>query len=452
MIDRKELERLSREQLIDLVLSLMERMALLEKEIEILRGKNSRNTSLPPSRDKQSEKRRTRSLRTKSKRRKGGQPGHKGTTLELSESVDRYKDYEVKQCSHCASDLTQVEGEVIERKQIWDIPPLDLEVVEHRRWAKQCDQCEQWSRSEYEGDLQGGPVVRYGRRWKNLVVYLSVRQMLPYRRLVETLEVLFGRKASEGTVDNIMKAKAKECTESYGQIIEQIRQSKSVGVDESGVSVEGKKNWIWTWVTSRYSLFHISNNRGSQTSKALFPDGFKKAVLISDCWKTHLNTQSKGHQICLAHIRRECQGLKEFHGSRWATKLDGILQEIFRLCRLSRIPTNRKEAVEEQLDQILSSPLLRSHKKVRTLRDRLIRLRKSITICLYDRGVMPDNNHSERAIRMIKLKNKISGTFRSYHGARRFAILGTIVDSAIKQGIHPFEALIDPHIVLKPTE
>lgn len=328
---------------------------------------------------------------------------------------------------------------------MWDIPPISLEVTEHRRYKKYCAQCGKWSCSAYGADMQSGPPVRYGDRLQNQIVYLSTRQLLPYKRLCETMEVIYGQKISEGTIDNMIRSKSKQAMETYSQVIE---KSDVVGVDESGCSVKGSKSWAWIWVTSKYSLLHISDNRGHLTTKALFPKGFARSILNSDCWRPHLKTKAKAHQICIPHLRRECQGLMEFHKSKWAGKLDSILLEILLVCRMPRIPKLKKIEIEDKLTRVLACKLTQSHKSIQSLKARLERLRDYLTVCLYNRKVPPDNNASERAIRMIKLKSKISGTFRSNEGAHRFSILRTIVDSAIKQGIHPFKALQNPNIII----
>lgn len=447
---RESLKDKTRDELIEIIeflLPLIDRVNELEKEVERLKNQNSRNSSLPPSRDKQGEKRKTRSLRKKSVRKKGGQKGHDGTTLKMSAKVDHLVDYKPEQCGHCNEEL-RGEEILVERKQIWDIPPVNLEVTEHRRYKKHCERCGQWTGSTYRSELQGGPPVRYGDRFKNQIVYLSTSQLLPFKRLCEVLEVIYGQRISEGTIDNIIRSKSEQAMDTYAQVIERIANSKVVGVDESGCSVKGNKHWAWTWVTPKYSLLHISDNRGYQTSQKLFPKGFTKGILNSDCWRTHLKTKAKGHQICIPHLRRECQGLIEFHRSKWAKKLDKILQEIQQICRMPKIPMEKKEDIENKLDTVLASKLTKSDKSVQSLKRRLIKLRNCMTACLYNRKVPPDNNASERAIRMIKLKTKISGTFRSFQGADRFAILRTIVDSAIKQGIHPFDALQNPSIIL----
>ncbi len=433
--------------IIELLLPLIDRVSVLEKELKQLKNQNSRNSSLPPSRDKQDIKKKTRSLRKKGARKNGGQKGHKGTTLEMSEKVDHVVEYQPHQCDHC-QEVLNGEDILVERKQIWDIPTVNLDVTEHRRYKKYCECCGKWSCSSFEGEAQGGPPVRYGDRFKNEVAYLSSRQLLPYKRLCEVLEVIYGQRISEGTIDNIIRSKSNQASETYAQVINRIANSEVVGVDESGCSVQGSKYWAWTWVTSKYSLIHISDNRGYLTTEKLFPNGFSKGILNSDCWKTHLKTKAKGHQICIPHLRRECQGFIEFHGSKWARKLDKVLLEILRICRMPRILKKKKEDIENKLDYLLAYALTKSHKSVQTFKDRLVRLRDCLTICLYNRKVPPDNNASERAIRMIKLKTKISGTFRSPQGADRFAILRTIVDSAIKQGRHPFDALQNPSIIL----
>ena len=454
LIGEGKLGDLTKKELIELVkqlLPLIDKVKELEAELERLKNKNSRNSSLPPSRDKQDTKKKTSSLRGKSDRKSGGQKGHTGSNLRLSEQVDQSIDYSVDQCSHCSDDISRVEGVVRERKQVWDIPPVTINVTEHRRRSKCCDQCGKWTSAKFGDELKMGPPVRYGKNLINQVCYHHIRQLIPYKRLVEMIEVLYGHKISEGTVDNMLKSKAEQAASTYEQIIDRIEQSTVLGVDESGCSVEGDKSWIWTWVTRFFSLFYISNNRGKDTSNHLFPSGFINAVLTSDCWSTHLITVAKNHQICIPHLQRECQALMDFHHSKWAKSLFKVLLDIMINCRKARIPKKTKQKIEDTLDTLLSRELKNSHKKVKLLRNRLLRLRQYLTVCLYNRKVPPDNNWSERALRMIKLKLKISGTFRSWNGADRFSILRTIVDSAIKQDIHPFSALDNPNIILNSS-
>ena len=443
----------TREELItEVILPLLLRVEELEQELRKLKGQNSRNSSLPPSRDQQKTKQRTNSLRKKSKKKSGGQKGHKGHTLKMHDNPEEIVDYIPTTCVHCAEDLSQCSPSLVERKQVWDIPPVKLSVTEHRRYKSKCNCCNHWTSAKYALDMQKGGITRYGDEIKNQITYLAVRQYLPYKRIQELIEVLYNHKISEGTIDNILKTKAFSATDVYQQIIAHIEKSRVVGVDESGCSVQGDKNWAWTWVTSLYTLIHISDNRGYKTTQSIFPQGFQNAVLTSDCWRTHLKTNAKGHQICLAHVRRECQALIQFDKSQWARKLDKVLLHIFHLCSMKRIPINKKLEVENQIDLLLSSSLKTSKRPIQKLKNRLVKYRNNLTVCLYNRKVPPDNNWAERAIRMIKLKTKISGTFRSHKGALRFAVLRSVVDSAIKQNIHPFEALNKPHNILIQPE
>lgn len=449
------LEDYSKEELIEIVkmlLPLVDRVTKLEEELNKLKNKNSRNSSLPPSRDKQVTKKKTSSLRGKSGRKPGGQKGHKGSTLNMSDHVDIPLNYDVDQCKHCHEDLSEQEGIFVEKKQVWDIPPSTIEVTEHTRWKKQCTLCDEWTSAQFDESLRSGPPVRYGDNLVNQVSYFHIRQLVPYKRLTEIIEVLYAQKISEGTIDNMLNAKAKQAADTYEKIITEVENSKVVGVDESGCSVNGDKSWVWAWVTMFYSLFYISENRGHKTAKHLFPSGFIHAILTSDCWRTHLNTPAKNHQLCIPHLQRTCQALIDFHSSTWSKKLFAVFQRIMIACRRTRIPQSIKDDIEKDLDKLLSRELTKSHKEVKSLKSRLVRLRPYITVCLYNRKVPPDNNWTERAIRMIKLKLKISGTFRSWKGADRFALLRTIVDSAIKQGIHPFDALENPDIVIFRAE
>ena len=370
---RESLKEKSREELIDIIellLPLIDRVKELEKEVERLKNQNSRNSSLPPSRDKQETKKQTRSLRKKSTRNTGGQQGHAGRTLKMSKEVDHVVEYRADQCNHCR-EMMSGEDILVECKQIWDIPPVSLEVTEHRRYKRQCGCCGNWTSSCFGSELQGGPPVRYGDRFKNQIAYLWTRQLLPYNRLSEALQVIYGQGISEGTIDNIIESKSTQSTDTYEQIIDRIENSEVVGVDESGCSVKGSKHWAWTWVTSTYSLIHISDNRGYLTTQKFFPNGFRTAILNSDCWKTHLKTKAKGHQICIPHLRRECQGLIQFHRSRWARKLDKVLHEIIKTCRMSKIPRKKKVDIENQLDKVLSSALSKSAKPIQSLKKKV---------------------------------------------------------------------------------
>jgi transposase len=187
---RNKIRSLSRKELIavvELLLPLMDRVEEIEKEVERLKNQNSRNSLLPPSRDKQNTKKKTRSLRRKSARKSGGQKGHPGETLKMVDRVDGIVEYPLTNCAHCSEDLSELEGSITECKQVWDIPPVGLQVTEHRRWKKHCTPCGKWSCSAYGQDLKSGPPVRYGDRIKNQLCYLHVRQLVPYQRLAEIM-------------------------------------------------------------------------------------------------------------------------------------------------------------------------------------------------------------------------------------------------------------------------
>ncbi len=206
--------------LVDEVMQLSIEVVRLRSEIDELKNKNSGNSSLPPSRDKHVVKKKQRSLRRKSNLKKGGQQGHKGSTLKMSTSIDHLVEYVADQCECCGEDLTDHKCELVSKKQVWDIPPVSLEVTEHRRYKTFCSHCNHWTFGEFIEELRKGPAVRYGNNLVNQLVYLSVRQLVHYQRLAEVVEILYNQPISEGTIDNMLSAKSRQCSTTYEQIIQ----------------------------------------------------------------------------------------------------------------------------------------------------------------------------------------------------------------------------------------
>jgi len=446
---RQKLKTASRDELIviiEMLLPLITRVEELEREVAELKGRNSKNSSHPPSQDIFKPK--PKSLRKKTGKKSGGQKGHKGTNLDFFTQIENTIEYYSDSCLYCGHDLSNQTQKLVERKQVVDVPVMSYFVTQHQRYSSCCPDCKELSCAQFPAQLTKGASVRYGANLSNLITYLSTRQLLPLKRLAETIDVLFGLPISQGTIENMLNRKVLEVQDVYDTILNRIQSSQVIGVDESGCKVNGKKSWVWTWVTEKFSLFDISDNRGKATIERMFPNGYRNAILVSDCWKPHLNSPAKNHQICIPHLRRECEKFSSFYRSKWAAKLDKVLYSIQLLCQKKRIPLESKKQVENKLDRLLANQLKGADKKIITFRDRLRRLKEYITLCLYNRKVPPDNNFSERSIRMAKLKQKISGCFRSWKGAKRFAILRTIVDTAIKQNIHPLVAIRNPKTIL----
>ena len=426
---------------------LKKRVVELEEENKELRFKlNSRNSSLPPSTDIGLKPKKNRSLRPKTKKSSGGQTGHKGSNLKMVSNPDKVVDYKVSNCIKCAHNLLEYEQSIKTKRQVFDIPPIQMEVTEHRQHELSCPKCGQHNRSEFSPVLNKVQ-AQYGSNLQSLVTYLSVRQYMPMNRLVELINVLTSQKISEGTIYNMLRRSAKKALPVYEGIRKIISTSEVVGSDESGCNVKGSKSWMWVFQTTQHSYFKISNSRGYKEIIATFPSGLPSSIVVSDCWAAQLKTPSKAKQVCVPHLIRSLNELIDRYNSKWAHKTKEVLYDLIKLSQQDRISKEAKVKIENQIDIQLNRPLTKSKKKVITLRDRLIKYRSYLTTCLYHEDVPADNNGSERAIRNMKVKAKVSGLFRSQKGADIYAILRSVVDTAIKQGISPSEAIKNPSLI-----
>jgi transposase len=189
------------EAVVELVTGLVEQMAKQEARLTELEGivkKNSKNSSKPPSGDGFGRK--TKSLRTKSEKNTGGQTDHQGTTLEWSERVDEIVSHQVEQCQGCGADLALEPVAAVRTRQVYDIPPIELQVTEHQAEVKTCPHCQHQNQAEFPPFVTN--VVQYGARLKSMMVYLMEGQLLPSARTCEILSDLVGANISEGTLFN----------------------------------------------------------------------------------------------------------------------------------------------------------------------------------------------------------------------------------------------------------
>ena len=420
---------------------LQERVADLEKKQKI--KTTSRNSSMPPSTDiTRSTKK---SHRGKSGRKAGGQSGRKGKTLKMSDNPDVIVDHKVDSCSKCGHAGHELHHTLIGSHQVYDIPKIQMQVVQHDYYQSECMFCNNQNAVQRAHPMTN---ASYGNNISNLIIYLSVRHFMPVKRLSELVQVFTGHEISTGTIMNMIAHKASKAKSVYEDLRSQIAKATVVGSDESSCAVLGSKWWLWVFQNCMTTFFAMSSSRSYQVVECLFPDGFKQAVMVSDCYAGQLKIPSKDKQICLAHLLRDAQKLVDHHQSKWAQQIICVLRDIFTACRKSRISIDEKHELEVRLDALVKRQLLQSDKAVQLLRDRLQKHHYILTTCLWNRKVPPDNNASERAIRNIKIKQKVSGCFRSKNGADNYAILRSIIDTAIKRTLHPFHALSNPQLLM----
>lgn len=404
--------------------------------------KNSRNSSIPPSHDLTRPKR-TKSLRERSNKKPGGQPGHEGKTLEMVEKPDEIVEYSPEYCTCCGRDISQITPELVERRQEVVLPVIQTKIVEHQIFQRICT-CGQSIVAEFPFGITSG--ISYGKNVETLAAYMSVRQFVPFHRLSEMFRYVFNIPISAGALVNAVKRVAEKSIPDYELIRKQAETSKVSGGDETGAKINGKKGWFWTIQGKLFTFIMASYNRGAQTLNQHFPNGFVFSVLVHDCWKCYFKIASVTHQICLAHILRELNHINECYEIQWAIDFKQLLTEAiaFKKTFLPKDydqPKIQISEFEDRLTTLLQETIKKEHPIAVSLQNRLVKYRQYIFTFLYYIEVPPDNNGSERAIRNIKVKQKISGQFKSIAGAESFAILRSIIDTAIKNSLNPLDTL-----------
>jgi transposase len=433
-----------------IILMLAQENTLLKARIEVLERemaryktkKDSNNSSLPPSKD-ENRPSRTSSLREKGGRKEGGQPGHDGKTLEMADNPDEIVEHRACFCPECGKDVSSQPFEYYGKRQVIDIPIIKQIVTEHRVYKCTCT-CGRVVESDFPVDVDSP--VKYGKNIETLIGYLSVRQYLPFKRLQEMLNDIFAVQISEGGLHCLLKRLASKGVDAYEMIRQNVLNSGVIGTDETGVKINGKKHWFWTWQNDRATYIVASDNRGTTTINENMSGISGEAVLVHDCWKAHFQTPVKKHQLCTAHLERETKYLEERYKVDWPVRFRTMLKNAQKLKKqlappLYYYPNQLRTDLENELECLLKEPLDQKQKEMVSFQKRIIKYRDHVFTFLYHPDVPPDNNGSERAIRNVKVKQKISGQFKILNAAENFAILRSIIDTAIKNNQNVVEAL-----------
>lgn len=446
---RKQLEAKDKDELVDIILSLQSmvetlagRVSSLEKEVSRLKKPTtSRNSSLPPSKDLVSS--RYPKPRDGGGGKTGGQPGHPGYTLEMSANPDVIREhYPSPNCPGCDRPFGSSDWILLEKRQVVDIPPIKAIVTEHRSYGVECG-CGYRHKGEFPSTVKAP--VQYGNNLCSLVGYLSARQFVPMARLTELVGSITNISMSQGTVSNMLDRVARSFLPLYRGIRESVAASAVVGGDETGLRVNGRKRWGWTWQTTGETYIACSKTRGYDTVREHFPEGFPGAVYVCDSLGAQLKTPAKAHQLCLAHITRELALFIEKDKSRWAGEMKDILSSAMELKKRMRDidyhECDERGTLLNRFDLMAGQTVAHETKKEHALQKRLAKYRHEIFTFLFEADVPAHNNASERAIRNIKVKQKVSGEFRSERGAEIFAIIRSVVDTLLKKGGNPLPSL-----------
>jgi transposase len=404
--------------------------------------KNSSNSSLPPSHDF-ARPLRTKTLRDPSGKKPGGQPGHEGITLRMTQNPDQVVEHSPSYCTCCGFDISQIQAKFLERRQEIVLPEIKPIFVEHQVFQRTCT-CGHTTTSEFPSGITPG--ISYGQNVETLAAYMNVRQYVPFHRMSEIFRHVFNLPISDGALVNALNRAAQRAVPAYKLIHDWAERSKVNGGDETGMKLNGDKGWFWVIQSKLFTYIIASLSRGGKTLEENFPNGFAFSVLVHDCWRSYFKVAALAHQICIAHLLRELNHIGECYKLKWATDFKDLLVETIAYKKTLLPEDYRKQPTqitefEERLNRLLQEPIDEKHLIALAFQNRLVKYRQHIFTFLYYQEVPPDNNGSERAIRNVKVKQKISGQFKSLSGAETFAILRSVIDTAIKNKLNPLNAL-----------
>ncbi|MEZ4860643.1 MAG: IS66 family transposase [Caldilineaceae bacterium] len=464
--ERTELERLLWAQNQELLAQNEElRKQLKEQANEIQRlkdqvAKDSRNSGKPPSSDGL-KKRRTESLRQKSGRKRGGQKGHQGHTLQMSENPDHVIVHELSVCPECAHDLSQIE--VIEhmRRQVYDVPPVELEVTEHRSEIKVCPCCQKRVKATFPAGVT--QPVQYGELFKAQACYLNTYQLLPMARSCELLGDFYGHQPAEAIIQEANQAVQAGSEPALEAIKQALIQEAVTHHDESGVRVEGHLEWLHVSSTERLTHYEVHPKRGQKAMKAIGILPTATGHIVHDHWSSYLTFDQVDHAFCNAHHLRELRFISEQYQQTWPTQMSQLLLEIKVAVDAAPAERNSLSSVQcldfaKRYDAILqlgfaenpppSEPYPKKRGKPKqsppkNLLDRLAIHKEGVLAFMYDFRVPFDNNLAERDVRMIKVKQKVSGAFRTSDGADTFCAIRSYISTVRKQGLNVISAIRD---------
>lgn len=436
------------------------KIEILEKrvhELERQLGSNSSNSSKPPSSD---GLRKPVNLRTPGGK-KGAPKGHRGETLCQVEHPDEVVVLPLHICPDCQSALTNSERKSVEKRQVFELPPPSVFVTEFQAEKAYCPHCRCMQRASFPESVKAP--AQYGDSWAAWTVYLHAYQLLPLDRITRLFQDLTRHRPSEASLLSMLEKASKTLHPVEQTLIDRLQGSSTVHADETGCRVNGKTQWMHVVSNEKYTLLRFHSQRGS---KAMDTHGFLPrytGTVVHDCMQGYFKDHyTFGHALCNVHLLRECKGITEHDGHVWAKQMGELLKESWQLASASRqAKTPLSAAVIEGLlaryDTILEAGQLEWTKdpvrtktgtrgrkiksKAGNLGERLLLHKMAVLSFLWRPEIPFDNNQAERDLRMVKVKQKISGAFRTSAGADIFARLRSVVSTLIKHELSVLPSL-----------
>jgi transposase len=440
------------QELKQLIARLLERISELETENAELRrrlGLKSHNSSKPPSTDGLAKKP---GLPKKSGKKNGGQVGHVGKTLERVENPDEIVVHHASSCRCCLRRFSLADvQQIVAKRQVFDIPEPRLEVTEHQMGEITC--CGQKYYGEFPPEV--GQAVQYGNKIKALSVILNNEYRLPLEKSESLLSDLYHCSFSQTLVMSANRECYEKLEPTENQIKAAILLSETANFDETGMRIEGKLNWLHVASTKLWTYLFTHQKRGKEallSEKSIIKDFTNWAV--HDCWESYFRFGNCRHILCNAHLLRELESLKEM-GSQWGRQMQDFLFEMYEASEKGEKQLANRAHWEARYEQIclsgeLEEPPPEKGKKGkpknsigRNLLNRLKKHQAGIMEYAFTAEVPFTNNQAERDIRCVKIKQKISNSFRSQKGAAHYARIQGFVSSVRKHKMKVFQEIVN---------
>lgn len=435
-----ELNQLSREELLALVLLLVDEVQTLRAEVERLKGPppTSRNSSQPPSRDWKANR------SPKQAKPRGAQSGHAKMERALVDTPDHIVDVKPDRCRACGYDLQTVPAQRQIRRQVMELPEIKPIVIETRQHEVECPACHTLQRGALPADLSA--TRQFGPRLEATVTYLHHEQHISFERMQRLARDVLGVDLSEGGAVAIVERAGDAAQLLAAAIGDAVRHSAVIGSDETSARVHGRNHWEWVFVSGHLEYHLIAASRGQDVIET-FMGKCRAEVWQSDCWKAQLNAPAATHQLCLQHQIRNLQRLIDHRPRlRWAHDLQALFRTAIHLGHRRDQLTPRGfrgqvTRLEKRLDRLLARPL--TGRDALKLKTRYQTYRDHLFVFLKRPDVTADNNACERALRPSVIHRKVLGSFRSDWGPRAYAALATVINTAKRLGENVFQTLVN---------